>query len=161
VRSSTVAGSSSSESLAALPSLLFAEVSSAFPSAPRSAATDQPEEELWDARCNRNDGKRWRCKSAAVPGYLFCARHVAWSARQRQPRAARKQMNKNCKDVFEPAAEEEEAEDKHVDDGSAGKPPQLVRRRDDGFYYYGGFQPGGRKRARGGGPGPVGGMNQT
>jgi hypothetical protein len=160
VRTSTAAGSTS-ESLAPLPSLLFAEVSSGFPSAPRSAATDQPEEELWDARCNRNDGKRWRCKSAAVPGRLFCDRHVAWSARQRQhqARAGKKQMNKNSKDVFEPVAEEEEAEDKHVDDGSAGKPPQLVRRHDDGFYYYGGFQPGGRKRARGGEPGPVGGMN--
>ncbi|KAK3153833.1 hypothetical protein QOZ80_2BG0181890 [Eleusine coracana subsp. coracana] len=89
-------------------------------------------------RCSRNDGKRWRCKNAAVPGFLFCDRHVAWSVRQRQPRTnnKRKQSKKHSAGgVLEPLVpveeEEEEAEDKSMDD-------------DDGF------QPGGRKRARGG-----------
>ncbi|KAJ1295402.1 hypothetical protein BS78_01G221000 [Paspalum vaginatum] len=44
------------------------------------------------ARCSRNDGKRWRCKAAAAPGYLFCHRHVAWSTRKRRPRPAKKTL---------------------------------------------------------------------
>ncbi|RLN39216.1 uncharacterized protein C2845_PM01G41170 [Panicum miliaceum] len=59
------------------------------PASPRSSATDdvpEPEPQDAGARCTRNDGKRWRCKGAAVPGYLFCARHVAWSTRKRKPR---------------------------------------------------------------------------
>nr|CAB3499511.1 unnamed protein product [Digitaria exilis] len=46
----------------------------------------EPEPQGAVARCSRNDGKRWRCKSAAAPGYLFCDRHIAWSSRQRKPR---------------------------------------------------------------------------
>ncbi|WVZ59128.1 hypothetical protein U9M48_009321 [Paspalum notatum var. saurae] len=52
-------------------------------------ATPKPDpQDAAAARCSRNDGKRWRCKSAAAPGYLFCARHVAWSTRKRKPRPA-------------------------------------------------------------------------
>ncbi|TKV93614.1 hypothetical protein SEVIR_9G237200v4 [Setaria viridis] len=46
----------------------------------------KPQPQPQGARCSRNDGKRWRCKGAAVPGYLFCDRHIAWSSRKRKPR---------------------------------------------------------------------------
>uniref|UniRef100_A0A0A9HKX2 WRC domain-containing protein n=1 Tax=Arundo donax TaxID=35708 RepID=A0A0A9HKX2_ARUDO len=119
-----------------------------------SAMDDVPKTEPQDTgdaagRCSRNDGKRWRCKNALVPGYLFCDRHVAWSTRKRKPRAAKKKNHGES----EPATKEL-AEDR---DGSAGTP--LLGRDggggDDGFYYYGGFRPGCRKRERGGGPGPA------
>jgi len=46
----------------------------------------KPEPQDAGARCSRNDGKRWRCKGAAVPGYLLCDRHIAWSTRKRKRR---------------------------------------------------------------------------
>ncbi|XP_066387028.1 uncharacterized protein [Miscanthus floridulus] len=68
-----------------------------------SATDDVPKPEPQDAaatRCSRNDGKRWRCKKAAVPGYLFCDRHVAWSTRKRKPRA--KEPKSHGSGVLEP-----------------------------------------------------------
>lgn len=95
------------------------------------------------AQCNRNDGKRWRCKGAAVPGYLFCDRHIAWSSRKRKPRPRKKheQMQQHggggglgpptAKDDVASAEEEDTTEEPGHDDG--------------------GFQ----KRAKGSGPGPA------
>ncbi|KAK3157682.1 hypothetical protein QOZ80_2AG0126150 [Eleusine coracana subsp. coracana] len=109
-----------------------------------STATDGvPKPEPRDdaaGRCSRNDGKRWRCKNAAVPGFLFCDRHVAWSVRQRQPRTNNKKKQskkRSAGGVLEPLVpveeEDEEALDKGMDHAD-----------------HDGFQPGGRKRARGG-----------
>ncbi|XP_062206187.1 uncharacterized protein LOC133908074 [Phragmites australis] len=125
------------------------------------ADAPKPEPEPQDAavRCSRNDGKRWRCKNAVVPGYLFCDRHVAWSTRKRKPRAKKKKNHGVS--VLEPATEEivedeaaASAAEREDRDGTAGT-HQLGRHGGDGFYYYGGFEPGCRKRVRGGGPGPA------
>jgi hypothetical protein len=125
------------------------------PSSPRSSATDdvpKPEPEPQDAgaRCSRNDGKRWRCKGAAVPGYLFCDRHVAWSTRKRKPRPKKHKQHQQQHHgvLLAPAAKDEAAA------SAEGDMPQLVGRGDgddddDGFFS--GFQ----KRARVGGPGPA------
>lgn len=113
------------------------------------------------ARCSRNDGKQWRCKSAAVPGYIFCDWHIAWSTRKRKRRA-----KKDHGSILEPTKEEEPAEEENDDDAeeaearnrdeTAGTPnPRCNGGGDDGFYYYCGFQPGSRKRARSGGAGPA------
>lgn len=72
----------------------------------RSSVTDhvpKPEPQEQDAvvaRCNRNDGKRWRCKKATVPGYLFCDRHITWSTRKHKPRAKKPKSHSNG--VLEP-----------------------------------------------------------
>ncbi|XP_062200185.1 uncharacterized protein LOC133902881 isoform X2 [Phragmites australis] len=118
----------------------------------------EPESDPQDAggaavRCSRNDGKRWRCKNAAVPGFLFCDRHVAWSTRKRKPRAKKKKNRSSG--VLDPATEELAGEDEEAKH-EAARTPQLGNDGcGDGFYYYGGFQPGCRKRARGSGPGPA------
>ncbi|KAG8091751.1 hypothetical protein GUJ93_ZPchr0012g20317 [Zizania palustris] len=117
-------------------------------------------------RCSRNDGKRWRCKSAAVPGYVFCEQHIAWSTRKRKPRSKTSQSTIKAPTKEEPAAVEdgddddtaEEEEAKNRDDPA----PAAANLRyngdgsddDDGFYYYGGFQPGSRKRAKSSGAAP-------
>ncbi|KAG0549356.1 hypothetical protein BDA96_01G248600 [Sorghum bicolor] len=72
----------------------------------RNSVTDhvpKPEPQEQDAvvaRCNRNDGKRWRCKKATVPGYLFCDRHITWSTRKHKPRAKKPKSHSNG--VLEP-----------------------------------------------------------
>lgn len=81
-----------------------------------SSATDdvpRPEPQEQDAaRCSRNDGKRWRCKKAAVPGYLFCDRHIAWSTRKRKPRASSK-PKVHGSGVLEPTAIAQEFAEDH------------------------------------------------
>ncbi|CAL4916975.1 unnamed protein product [Urochloa decumbens] len=62
------------------------------------------------ARCTRNDGKRWRCKGAAVPGYLFCDRHIAWSTRKRKPRP-RKHNQQHGSGALGSTAKDEAEED--------------------------------------------------
>uniref|UniRef100_A0A0A9GB10 Growth-regulating factor n=1 Tax=Arundo donax TaxID=35708 RepID=A0A0A9GB10_ARUDO len=100
-------------------------------------------------RCSRNDGKRWRCKNAVVPGYLFCDRHVAWSTRKRKPRVTKKTKDHGG-GVLDPATEELAEQEDAKDEAT-----RTIHLGCDGFYYYGGFQPGCRKRERGGGPGPA------
>ncbi|XP_047072464.1 uncharacterized protein LOC124681636 [Lolium rigidum] len=93
------------------------------------------------ARCTRNDGKRWRCKNEAVPGYMLCDGHMAWSTRRRRrPRASNK--NRSGRVKHEAAME---ASNLPCDGGG------------DEFSYYGGggFQPGSPKRARNGGARPA------
>lgn len=34
-------------------------------------------------RCRRTDGKRWRCKSAVLPGQKYCATHMHRGAKRR------------------------------------------------------------------------------
>ncbi|KAL6641009.1 hypothetical protein ACP70R_019190 [Stipagrostis hirtigluma subsp. patula] len=121
----------------------------------------EPPEDHNAGRCSRTDGKRWRCKSTAVPGYLFCDRHIAWSTRKRKPRAknsSKKIKNQGSVLELEEPTEEDEEEGEDAKD-EAARTPQLGRggsgAGDDGFYYYGGFQPGSRKRARDGAPGPA------
>ncbi|PUZ38862.1 hypothetical protein GQ55_9G229700 [Panicum hallii var. hallii] len=127
-----------------------ASLSSLFSSATDDVPKPEPEPQDAGARCSRNDGKRWRCKGAAVPGYLFCDRHVAWSTRKRKPRPKKhKQHQQQHRGVLlAPAAKDEAAA------SAEGDMPQLVGRGDgddddDGFFS--GFQ----KRARVGGPGPA------
>lgn len=73
----------------------------------------RPEPQEQDAaRCSRNDGKRWRCKKAAVPGYLFCDRHIAWSTRKRKPRASTK-PKVHGSGVLEPTAIAQEFAEDH------------------------------------------------
>ncbi|KAL5230968.1 hypothetical protein ABZP36_029744 [Zizania latifolia] len=120
-------------------------------------------------RCSRNDGKRWRCKSAAVPGYVFCERHIAWSTRKRKPRTKRSQSTTTTTTILDPPAKEEsvvaEEDDDDAGEGEAKNQCEAASpaadnlrcnggRDDDGFYYYGGFQPGSRKRAKSRGPAP-------
>ncbi|XP_051184728.1 uncharacterized protein [Lolium perenne] len=64
------------------------------------------------ARCTRNDGKRWRCKNEAVPGYMLCDRHMAWSTRRRRrPRASNK--NRSGRVFEDEDSGEDEARNKH------------------------------------------------
>ncbi|CAL4933811.1 unnamed protein product [Urochloa decumbens] len=110
---------------------------------PRSSAMDdggvpkpEPEPEPREgaaARCTRNDGKRWRCKGAAVPGYLFCDRHIAWSTRKRKPRP-RKHKQQGNGGVLDPIAKDEDA-------ASAAEDAPEPGHGDGGF----------QKRAKGGG----------
>jgi hypothetical protein len=74
----------------------------------------EPPEPQDDAavRCSRNDGKRWRCKKAAVPGYLFCDRHIAWSTRKRKPRAS-KPNKSHGSGVLEPTSIPKKFADDH------------------------------------------------
>ncbi|KAL6842422.1 hypothetical protein ACP4OV_027849 [Aristida adscensionis] len=118
------------------------------PASNNSAMDDAPKPpQAADARCSRTDGKRWRCKAAAVPGYLFCDRHVAWSTRKRKPRIGRKKRKSQGRDSFDDPAGEEHEADATKDEADA-RTTLRGGAGDDGFYYYGGFQPGSRKRAR-------------
>lgn len=38
---------------------------------------------LEPGRCRRTDGKKWRCKSAVVPGQKYCATHMHRGAKRR------------------------------------------------------------------------------
>ena len=122
---------------------------------PRSSAMDddvpKPEPQDAGARCSRNDGKRWRCKGAAVPGYLFCDRHIAWSTRKRnrRPKKHKQQLLQQHRGggVLLPQAAKDEAAASAEEDA----PQMVVRGGDDDDGFFGGF----RKRARGGGPGPA------
>uniref|UniRef100_A0A0D9XK57 WRC domain-containing protein n=1 Tax=Leersia perrieri TaxID=77586 RepID=A0A0D9XK57_9ORYZ len=92
------------------------------------------------SRCSRNDGKRWRCKSAAAPGYVFCERHIAWSTRKRKPRP-KKRSHSSILDTPAAKVEPTAASAKAEDDGGDGEE----------FQYYGGLQQGSGKRAKSGG----------
>jgi len=111
----------------------------------------KPEPQDAGARCSRNDGKRWRCKGAAVPGYLFCDRHIAWSTRKRKrrPKKHKQQLLQQHRGggVLLPQAAKDEAAASAEEDA----PQMVVRGGDDDDGFFGGF----RKRARGGGPGPA------
>ena len=121
---------------------------------PRSSAMDddvpKPEPQDAGARCSRNDGKRWRCKGAAVPGYLFCDRHIAWSTRKRKRRPNKHKQQQHGRGgggVLLPSAAKDEAAASAEEDA-----PRLAGRGgDDDGGFFGGF----RKRARGGGPEPA------
>uniref|UniRef100_A0A0E0M856 WRC domain-containing protein n=1 Tax=Oryza punctata TaxID=4537 RepID=A0A0E0M856_ORYPU len=111
-------------------------------------------------RCSRNDGKRWRCKSAAVPGYVFCDRHVAWSTSKRKPRP-KKRIHSTILDHSNSNPAKEEDDD---DDGDGVEEEEAKNLRcsgnddDEEFHCYGGLQHGGRKRAKsdgGAGAGPA------
>ncbi|KAF8722972.1 hypothetical protein HU200_022115 [Digitaria exilis] len=108
----------------------------------------KPEPQGAVARCSRNDGKRWRCKSAAAPGYLFCDRHIAWSSRQRKPRPKKhrkQQQQHGSGSVLGPTAAELEEDTAHEPGHGGGDD-------DEGVFGGGGFQ---KKRAKGAGPGPA------
>ncbi|KAM0901140.1 hypothetical protein ACQ4PT_001806 [Festuca glaucescens] len=112
------------------------------------------------ARCSRNDGKRWRCKNEAVPGYMLCDRHMAWSTRRRRrPRASNKNRSGGVLEEVERTKEgdsgEDEARNKYEAAMEASNLP--CDGGGDEFSYYGGggFQPGSPKRARNGGAGPA------
>ncbi|KAF0898816.1 hypothetical protein E2562_011888 [Oryza meyeriana var. granulata] len=112
-------------------------------------------------RCSRNDGKRWRCKCTAVPGYVFCERHIAWSTRKRKPSRPKKKSQSSILDPpakEEPAAAAAVAEDDDNDDVEEEEAKNQVanlRCNGDGFYYDGGLQQGGSKRAKSSGAGPA------
>jgi hypothetical protein len=78
-------------------------------------------------RCSRNDGKQWRCKSEAVPGHLFCNRHIAWSrGTRRKPRDNRKNRRRSVLELErtkEEGSGEDEARNKYEAAIKAGKLP--------------------------------------
>ncbi|KAG2548769.1 growth-regulating factor 4-like isoform X1 [Panicum virgatum] len=113
----------------------------------------KPEPQDAGARCSRNDGKRWRCKGAAVPGYLLCDRHIAWSTRKRKRRPNKHKQQQHGRGgggVLLPSAAKDEAAASAEEDA-----PRLAGRGGGGGDDDGGFFGGFRKRARGGGPEPA------
>ncbi|CAN6299237.1 unnamed protein product [Urochloa humidicola] len=107
----------------------------------------EPQPQGAAVRCSRNDGRQWRCKGTAVPGYLLCDRHVAWSSRKRKPPKPRKQKQQHGsgRGGAHTAKDEEAEEDT----------PQPVGLHDGGDDDDGGFLGGFQKRAKGGASGPA------
>ncbi|CAL0306132.1 unnamed protein product [Lupinus luteus] len=48
-----------------------------------SYLNDKNSVELEPGRCRRTDGKKWRCKSAVIPGQKYCANHMHRGSKRR------------------------------------------------------------------------------